>query len=477
MIKRIDNYIYKTKLALNSLSIYRGILEDNVISRLNLLISHTHSIVSNAYFMNNIRHSDTGLETFINLYNGFYFHLLEKNYKNLKDYIIDRIIYDENAFSRDAEANIFKNINYNIVDAVKNDLSKLQLVSNLSSQIMKECILKYCNISEFEKPIVENLPSWDNKLETTPMTTLGTKSTATYVSNCNSQLETIRNKFYLNEDWSKCIEDLAHFHATVGCGIFARYRAFIWEYKNNFGYLRGIENPDPITLSELIGYNEERMEVINNTLQFLKGFPANNVLLYGDRGTGKSSTVKAILNEYYEKGLRMIEIPKNYIADFPQIIRLLKGRKNKFIIFIDDLSFEDSTENYTALKAALEGSLESKPSNVLIYATSNRRHLIKEKFSDRIGLQSSFKDDEVRAVDTMQEKLSLSDRFGITVVFSTPDRQKYLDIVEGIARQRGLVIDKDLLHKEALKWELWYNGRSPRTARQFVDWLQGHLSC
>jgi uncharacterized protein len=226
-------------------------------------------------------------------------------------------------------------------------------------------------------------------------------------------------------------------------------------------------------LQDLVSYDLERSEVINNTLQFLKGFPANNILLYGDRGTGKSSTVKAILNEYYNQGLRLIEVSKSHLIDFPEIIADLKERKQKFIIFVDDLSFDDNEQNHNSLKAVLEGGIESKPSNVLIYATSNRRHLIKEKFSDRVGFQSGNADDEVRSADTMQEKLSLSDRFGITVVFSSPNKDKYLEIVEGLAIKRGLAFDKESLKKEALKWELWYNGRSPRTARQFIDWLEG----
>ncbi|MGB9793080.1 MAG: ATP-binding protein, partial [Thermacetogeniaceae bacterium] len=219
----------------------------------------------------------------------------------------------------------------------------------------------------------------------------------------------------------------------------------------------------------------ERAEVIENTIHFLSGFPANNVLLYGDRGTGKSSTVKALLNEFHERGLRLVELPKEYLSDFPEVLRKLKGRCLKFIIFIDDLAFEDSAESYTALKAVLEGGLESRPSNVVVYATSNRRHLIKEKFSDRGGLHYGSPDDEVRAHDTIQEKLSLADRFGITVIFPSPDKEQYLKIVEGIAAKRGLNIEKEQLHEEALRWEKRNNGRSPRTARQFVDWLEGHL--
>jgi predicted AAA+ superfamily ATPase len=256
--------------------------------------------------------------------------------------------------------------------------------------------------------------------------------------------------------------------------MFARYGAFVWESIEGKSCLRGIEVPDPIRLSDFIGYEQERLEVIENTEKFLKGLPANNVLLYGDRGTGKSSTVKAIVNEYREMGLRIIEIPRKHLVDFPAVIRQIKGRKCKFIIFVDDLAFEDSEESYTVLKSILEGGVENRPDNVLIYATSNRRHLIKEKFSDRAGFRSDDPDDEIRAQDTMQEKLSLSERFGITVIFSSPDKKRYLGIVEGLAAQRGINIDRDRLQKEAMKWELMYNGRSARTAKQFVDWLEGN---
>ena len=336
----------------------------------------------------------------------------------------------------------------------------------------------------------------------------------------NNHYSSILEEFLSKKDWKSLIEPLARFHNKWGYGNFARFRAFVWYRDTNYrnvnytdifsfsnlnnssyvcylngtgstnntnniynisasngshGYLKAIVNPDPIRLTDLIGYETQRQEVLDNTLRFLKGYPANNMLLYGDRGTGKSSTIKALVNKYYDQGLRLVEVPKKYLMDFPDIIRILEGRKHKFIIFIDDLAFEDNEENYTALKAILEGGVKSKPSNVIIYATSNRRHLIKEKFSDRSGLTSGNPDDEIHASDTIQEKLSLADRFGIKVTFSAPDKNEFLKIVEGIAEKRGIKIDKEYLHREALKWELTYNGRSPRTAKQFIDWLEGYL--
>jgi predicted AAA+ superfamily ATPase len=298
------------------------------------------------------------------------------------------------------------------------------------------------------------------------------KSAFSMCDNADTGVYKIKKLLMDSRSWPGCASELVEFHRRCGSGIFSRYRAFVWRG----GAFEGVGSPDPVRFSDLISYELEREDVIQNTLHFLDGKPANNILLYGDRGTGKSTTVKALVNEYHSRGLRMIELPKRSLADFPLIIRQLAGRNLKFILFVDDLAFEDNEENYTALKAALEGGLESKPDNVLIYATSNRKHLIKERFSDRAGLGSGNTDDEVRAADTMQEKLSLSDRFGMTVVFSSPDKKQYLEIVEGLAKKRGLNADREYLQREAMKWELQYNGRSPRTARQFVDWLEGQLN-
>lgn len=445
--------IKKVRLALKSLSIYRNMLEDKVIKSLCALLDH-------------IDNSSFNLYVFIELYNNFFFELANCNPVScLKGYIVDRILFDDNPFTRQAEAFDFDSVDSIIKTAAKNDLYYLYTVSQLSSEAVKSYVLNCCSMSDCEKDIIRNLPPW----ELSNSITLKAQSQ----SRCS---ESIKKVLFLSGNWCECIGYLSDFHKKWGRGIFARYRAFIWEHSGSSGYFKGVENPDPITLPDLIGYEVERSEVISNTLQFLNGFPANNVLLYGDRGTGKSSTVKAILNEYHNRGLRIVEVPKKHLIDFPEIIRHLKDRKQKFIIFVDDLAFEDNEENYTALKAVLEGGLENRPHNVLIYATSNRRHLVKEKFSDRAGFHSGNQDDEIRAQDTMQEKLSLSDRFGITVVFSSPDKYKYLEIVEGLTAKRGLNVDKEYLHKEALKWELWYNGRSPRTARQFVDWLEGRAS-
>jgi predicted AAA+ superfamily ATPase len=182
--------------------------------------------------------------------------------------------------------------------------------------------------------------------------------------------------------------------------------------------------------------------------------------------------VKALANAFFEDGLRLIEIPKKYLDQIPQITSLLSVRGMKFILFIDDLAFDNNEEKYTALKAALEGGIEHKPSNVLLYATSNRRHLVKESFADRKGIYSDNPDDEIRARDSLQEKLSLADRFGITIIFSSPLKKEYLQFVCKMAEEENIDMDQTLLAQKAMQWEMAYNGMSARTARQFINWLK-----
>ncbi len=432
------------------LSVYRGLLSEAVAGKLFRLVKY-------------ISGDKACMDGFIKLYCGFYHELIKHNSKgSLKRYLAEQMLYDENPFTRAAENSGFSGMDKNIIHAASKDLGFLSTICRVSSGSVKSCAKKSICGSDYELKLVDMLPDWDYP------DGAGHKEPEAL-----SPAESLIQLFLSADNWDGHIEKLAEFHNLNGTGVFLKYKAFVWERSDGAGRFRGVENPDPVNLSDLIGYEDERSEVIDNTKQFLKGYFANNVLLYGDRGTGKSSTVKAVLNEYYGYGLRIVEVPKVHLVDFPEIIRELKGRKQKFIIFVDDLVFGDNEESYTALKAILEGGLENRPQNVLIYATSNRRHLIKEKFSDREGLKSGNADDEIRAADTIQEKLSLADRFGITVVFSSPDKKGYLDIVEGIAVRRGMAIDRESLHKEALKWELWYNGRSPRTARQFIDWLEG----
>jgi predicted AAA+ superfamily ATPase len=272
------------------------------------------------------------------------------------------------------------------------------------------------------------------------------------------------------DSWPAVLEALELFWRRCGTGPFARYRAFRWIHDSQGGRLQPIAQPDPIRLDDLIGNDRERRLIVANTRHFLEGLPANNVLLYGDAGTGKSSLVKALLNEFSDQGLRLIEVAKENLGDFPYIAAQLRHRPHKFIIFVDDLSFEEQETQYKVLKAALEGTVEARPSNVLVYATSNRRHLVRESFTDRVT------DGEIHVRDTQQEKISLADRFGLHLTFVSPGQEKYLQIVQGLAQRRGLSIDLDELKRRALQWAQWQRGWSGRTARQFVDHLTAELA-
>lgn len=439
--------IKEINICLESITIYRGILQDEVILSFYKLIKY-------------IDNNEIDVVNFVKYYSEFY-HILTKNnsFNSFDYYIVKRMLFNENVFSEYASRKLNEKIDENILKAAEHDLDCIQKIAQLTSKEIKNYVIAVLCSDEVEKQLIRGLPEWEfSQVE------------------ADGIVSEIMDQLMSQESWQNSLEALIEFHRTKGSGKFAQYKGFIWENSGKAGCLKGIEAPDPVRLSDLAGYELERKEIIDNTRFLLKGLRANNVLLYGDRGTGKSSTVKAILNEYHDQGLRMIEIPKSYLSDLPEIIRAIKGKSQKFILFIDDLAFEDSEESYTSLKAVLEGGLESRDRNVVIYATSNRRHLIKEKFSDRVGLMSSNHDDEIRAGDTIQEKLSLADRFGITVTFTLPDKKRYLEIVDNIAASRGLDVDREWLHREALKWELLYNGRTPRTAQQFIDWVEG-LSC
>lgn len=279
----------------------------------------------------------------------------------------------------------------------------------------------------------------------------------------------IARKLSAAADWGACTQLLAGHYARHGAGPFGRHTAFQWRE----GRLRAVVSPDPVRLAELIAYERERGPLIRNTERFLAGLPAHHALLYGQPGTGKSSTVKAVLNEYANEGLRLVEVKKEDLADLPRVLEVLRGRGPRFILFVDDLSFEEHEIEYKTLKALLEGSVEEPPENVRLYATSNRRNLIRESFSDRDDTTTG---DDVHARDTMQEKLSLAARFGLRLTFPSPDQARYLEIVAGLARERGLTIPAEDLQERALLWDRWHAGRSGRTARQFVNELEAELA-
>ena len=263
-------------------------------------------------------------------------------------------------------------------------------------------------------------------------------------------------------------EDIAdifiNHYRHYGYGDIANYRAFRWNDK-----LVGIKHFEDMHLNDLIGYEHQKEQLIGNTEAFVEGKPANNVLLVGARGTGKSSSVKALANEYYNRGLRLLQLTKPQLKNLPEIMEALRQYASKrFIIFLDDLSFEESDAEYKYLKSAIEGGVESRPENVLIYATSNRRHLIRETWRDRVDGQ-----DELYRDDSVNETISLSDRFGLIIYYYAPSQNEYLEIIKHMLKKKNIQLDDEQLRIEGLRWEMNHSGRNGRTAQQFVTHYLG----
>ena len=256
-------------------------------------------------------------------------------------------------------------------------------------------------------------------------------------------------------------DDLTAFYRVHGAGLFARYRAFLWSE----GQLIPVSDPDTPQEEEMMGYGLQRDQVIANTRAFLAGKRVNDVLLYGDSGTGKSATVKTLLSIPGFEALRLIEVQKDGLKGMPELIRSLSGRKQRFILFIDDLAFDQDDHTYSVVKTILEGGLERRPVNVAIYATSNRRLLVRQTFSDRQG-------DEVDRQETIQEKTALSDRFGLRIPYLALSKGEFLDLVQSLAAQRGLAMDPEELRRRAIQWDMRFPSRTPRGARQFLASLQ-----
>jgi len=252
-------------------------------------------------------------------------------------------------------------------------------------------------------------------------------------------------------------EELLAWYQDHGAGQFARYRAFLWERRT----LEPVPRPDAPLPEELIGYRRQRGQVEENTRALLAGKRVNNILLFGDSGTGKSATVKSLLTMPGAQELRLIEVEKSGVASMPELMRQLAGRRQKFILFLDDLAFDKDDLNYSVLKTILEGGLEPRPDNVAIYATSNRRNLVRQTFSDRLG-------DEVDMNETIQEKTALADRFGLRIPYLSLTKGEYLDLVDVLCARAGLEIGREELHAGAARWDVRHPGRSPRTARQFI---------
>ena len=402
----------KCALKLSSLSIYKGVLERSV---------------PKAYFELLCSLSCKPL-SFLAKWGSFFALLCDRGCQDsLCTYITKAALYDENSFSKAAARGEHMSLPESIKSAVRRDI---EIIAQAATLPPKQILADYKYIDEI-KDIASSLPLWSGG---EPLPQL--------------------------KDTERAFESSAEFYRKNGCGMFARYKAFIWRD----GTINPVLHPDSITLDDLKGYSHARNLVINNTKAFLNGHSANNCLLYGDKGTGKSSTVKAILNEYCTQGLRVVEMPKERLCDFPLLIDKIAMVPMRFILYIDDLSFQKQDDSYASLKAVLEGGLAARPENTLIYATSNRRHIVRETFADREG-------GELHRNDQMQESLSLADRFGLSVNFSAPSKQDYLDIVAAIADQKGVDMERQELFKRAETWAIERGGRSARCARQFIDSL------
>lgn len=370
-----------------------------------------------------------------------WFKTLASSNISWQEYLISQIIKDDNPFSKQVQQKKLTDLSPTLTAAAKHDLKILQNLYQCSSKKISQWIQ---TIAKLEQPPV----AWELQL---------TKEEVIYKNLINL------------ENWADAIETLAtHYHHN-GTGLFAQSIAFEWRNSQ----LLTITYPDPVELKELVGYELQKDTLIKNTEFLLAGYSALNILLYGSRGSGKSSLIKALLNEYSQRNLRLVEVAKSNLKDLPLIAEKLRDIPQKFIIFVDDLSFEEDDDTFKALKVVLEGNLTARPTNVVVYATSNRRHLIREFFNDRPRPKDS---DEVHNWDTVQEKLSFSDRFGLTLTFEPANQNTYLTIVRHLAKQAKINLNSEDLDYQALQWATRHNGRSGRTARQFIDFLKANLA-
>jgi hypothetical protein len=293
-----------------------------------------------------------------------------------------------------------------------------------------------------------------------------------YNKNVSEKIIALSAELEMAADEDEFFDSVTAFYKDYGVGMFGLNKAFRIKESSREADVSfvAINNMDKVMLDDLIGYEIQKKKLIDNTRAFVEGRKANNVLLFGDSGTGKSTSIKAIVNAFYPQGLRMIEIYKHQFKDLSNVIAQIKNRNYRFIIYMDDLSFEEFETEYKFLKAVIEGGVETKPENILIYATSNRRHLIKETWNDRSDVKVQ---NGMHQSDTMEEKLSLVNRFGVTINYSKPSQKEYFNIVTQLAHRQGITMSDEELRAEANKWELSHGGISGRTAQQFVNYLAG----
>jgi predicted AAA+ superfamily ATPase len=379
---------------------------------------------------------------------GNWFSTLAAHQQSWQDYLLSEILRADNPFTRQVQQQDLTDLPSELLDAARSDLRILQSLYGCSASQISHWLQAATG-----RPKAPLFWSYSQP---------GSASISVSKSPMWLMLKSIPN-------WAEAVEELVNHYCWMGTGLFAEYWALRW----HAGQLVGIAHPDPVRLDELIGYDLPKQLLKQNTEALLSGYRALHVLLYGSRGTGKSSLVKSLLHEYGDRGLRLIEVAKSDLKDLIAIVDQLRDLPQKFIVFVDDLSFEADEDTFKALKVVLEGNLTARPQNMVVYATSNRRHLIREFFGDRPRPSDA---DEVHAWDTVQEKLSFSDRFGLTLTFEPANQKTYLEIVHHLAKQTCLDIELQDLDHRALQWATRHNGRSGRTARQFIDFLQAELS-
>ena len=404
------------RYALQGLSAYRGLLDEPVFDQATTLI-YTLS-VGQAEQQDDRDHvwGEEALSAYAKLFQA----LCDGGFDGIGDWLWDKLRYTETPFALSAQSD---SASPALEQAARRDVDALLALAELDCGAILTAIAAL--LPPEQASMVQAMPRWT--------------ASAPF-------------DFYR----------LVRFYRDHGAGLYARYRAFLWED----GQLVPVADPDCPKPEDLLGYEQQRSQVETNTRQMMAGHYANNVLLFGDGGTGKSATVKSMLYLPGMEDLRLIEIQKENLTGLPQLMRSLGDRRQKFILFIDDLAFDQDDKTYSSMKTILEGSLEKRPANVVIYATSNRRHLVRQNFSDRGN-------DEVDAAETIAEKTALAERFGLRIPYLSMSKADFLALVDYLAGQNGLTLPAQELHARAMTWEIRHSGRTPRVARQFISSLLG----